>query len=884
MPSRETETALPVVVILTAIPVEYQAVRAYLDDIKEDEAENGTIYESGVFRSDEQEWTVVIRDIGAGNPRAASEVNLAYERYRPEVMLFCGIAGGIKEVSIGDVVVAPKVYFCESGKGEEEFRPRPELYLPTYSAFERAKAEAKKNSWLIRLYNKVCLVPKEPPRYHKVHVKPVASVSQVVASSYATMINTIEEHYNDAIAVEMEGFGFLQSCHLHPEMDSLVVRGISDLLNDKAETDKQGSQDIAATSAAAFTFQVLNSLGLQRQRKKVYLTEVRAPEKSDETARDEKSRIGEGSKPGDKIPELTVVDRFRSELKEKGIYEIGVEERVRLFVLAGSLLPANIEFKELQNHVLHKMYLNRDNEALISNEKYLIHTTLLRDSSDLKTGWFWLRGVGIKRLVGLLEQDVVSKIRDDTSRKGALKILQVLEPSKAEASLVKIVKDCEHEQKRNILDYLCAHGSRKALNVGEELTVGQHEGVTSKAILAKIGILSRYDPAQAVKILVEEATKEPKICKEPALETIVSTMNSRNLRKLVAINCPYVFSELAKRGKASEAELNSMLQADGPEIRYLGYSALLKRGAKFDPVDIQNKWPKSRGGVFGFLGAYYETAGKNWLEKAVLEAYLKMPMSELEGSVELKCQSGMAYLAWGLNGGASAVEIIRNDVKNNFERHKANLLAKIEEAKGDAAEIQKLENFEGSRIIELTVSALKVLKKYGNAGDKMIAKTFLKSEDTKVRAAAIDLFAKYAGKRDIDVLSEIASGGDGGGRIVAAKRILKLDAGKKRSRDLLESGDSDVVKEAIRWYIANKESLDWSEMSTLLCSKNDEIRLLAAAYAVKTWTRRKLVSLLKRYLSGETYYYNVVCWLDRVLYAPGDLAQGYKKKLIERFD
>ncbi len=890
MPSRETENALPVVVILTAIPVEYLAVEAYLNDIKEDKAEDGTIYGKGVFCSDGQEWTVVVRDIGEGNTRAANDVTKAFNRYHPEVMLFCGIAGGIKDVSIGDVVVATKVYSCESGKGEEDFRLRPELSQPTYIAIEQAKAEAKKTGWLNRLWYRVCSVPSEPPPYHKVQIKPIASVAQVVASSNADMIKRIKKYYNDAIAVEMEGFGFLQSCHQYPEMNSLVVRGISDLLDDKSETDIEGSQEIAATSAAAFTFQVLSSLDLHGQRKKEYFADVRPPEKRDETKEDEKARIAESDISEDeKSKELLLVDHFRKELKKRGVFGIGVEERVRLFVLAGSLLPYNIKFRELGNHLLHRMYLNRENEDLTPKEDYLIYTTLLRDSWDRKTGWFWLRKLRSKRIVELLENDASSKIGDDQSRKGAIRILQILEPSKAEVSLVKIVQECEHEQKRSILDYLCAYGSRKTLDVVEELTVGQHEGVTCKAIMAKIGILSRYDPAQAVKIMVEEATRDPKICEEAALEKIVSRMSTRNLRKLAAANYLYSFRELAKRGRASEAELNSMLQSFWPEILYFGYSALLKRGAKFDPVEIRDKWPKSRGGVFGFFGAYHKTLGEKWLEKAVLESYLNMPMSELEGSVELKYQRGIAYLAWGLSGGCSAVEVIRNDIKNNFKRHKFNLLAGIEEEinRGPAENQQRkesLQNSDRSMTIELMVSALKVLKKYGNASDKVIAKTFLKSGDAQVRASAVDLFAKYAGKKDIAVLSEISSSGDVEGRIVAAKRILKLNAGKKRIQDLLESSYSDVVKETIFWYIANKERLDWSEMSTLLCSKNDDIRLLATAYAVKTWTRQKLVSLLKRYLSGETYYYDVVCWLDRVLYAPRNLAQGYKKKLIERFD
>ena len=64
-----------------------------------------------------------------------------------------------------------------------------------------------------------------------------------------------------------------------------------------------------------------------------------------------------------------------------------------------------------------------------------------------------------------------------------------LGPAKAEKSLAKIVTECEHVQKRNILDFLYVHGSIESLSAVDKLTVGEHEGVTSKAIHAKIGIL-----------------------------------------------------------------------------------------------------------------------------------------------------------------------------------------------------------------------------------------------------------------------------------------------------------------------------------------------------------------------------------------------------------
>src|SRR5258708_36397025 len=59
----------------------------------------------------------------------------------------------------------------------------------------------------------------------------------------------------------MEGRGLLEAASINDRVDALVVRGISDMLDKKEQSDAAGSQDTAAGLAAAFAFELLANVG-----------------------------------------------------------------------------------------------------------------------------------------------------------------------------------------------------------------------------------------------------------------------------------------------------------------------------------------------------------------------------------------------------------------------------------------------------------------------------------------------------------------------------------------------------------------------------------------------------------------------------------------------
>lgn len=231
-------------VILTALALEYEAVRSQLRDV-EPRYHSGSHYEVGVFDpGNELVWEILIAEIGAGNAKAAAEAQRAIEHFKPQVALFIGVAGGLKDVVLGDVVIGDRVYGYHSGKAKASFQSRPNVGQSGYEVVQAARAASR--DW-----------NRDGAKQCKTLVGPIAAGEQVIASTKAAIFAFLRQYYSDAIAVEMEGRGFLEATHMNADVQALVLRGISDLVDGKATADQSGSQVQAAQNAAEFAMAVL---------------------------------------------------------------------------------------------------------------------------------------------------------------------------------------------------------------------------------------------------------------------------------------------------------------------------------------------------------------------------------------------------------------------------------------------------------------------------------------------------------------------------------------------------------------------------------------------------------------------------------------------------
>jgi adenosylhomocysteine nucleosidase len=235
-----TETAI---VILTAMNLEYRAVRAQLSDISTHTHPMGTRFEVGYING----CRIALALTGKGNQSAAVLTERAVTAFAPAAVIFVGVAGALRpRLTLGDVVVATHVYAYHGATSQDwGITARPRTWELSHRVHQIAAHLERTGAWAPQLPD-----GSPPPR---VHFGPVAAGEIVHHSAASDARQWLREHYSDAIAVEMEAAGVAQAGHLNDAMPTIMVRGISDYADEsKSSTDDAGWQPRAAANAAAF--------------------------------------------------------------------------------------------------------------------------------------------------------------------------------------------------------------------------------------------------------------------------------------------------------------------------------------------------------------------------------------------------------------------------------------------------------------------------------------------------------------------------------------------------------------------------------------------------------------------------------------------------------
>lgn len=238
--------------LVTAIQTERSAVREHLAAIRREEI-GSVALDIGDFEIEGGSIRVAVIEVGPGNIDAAVLTAITTIELQPAITMMVGIAGGVKDLRLGDVVASSKVYWIEPGKSlGDEVRVRPDLGAISPSLVQLARRVAADGYWQQRIR----LTSPQPDAPVAI-VAPIVAGERVVASSESQDAMKIRKGFSDAVAVAMEDFGVARAAAVAGASESIAIRAASDLLDDKSAADASGSQLVAAAHAAAFAFELL---------------------------------------------------------------------------------------------------------------------------------------------------------------------------------------------------------------------------------------------------------------------------------------------------------------------------------------------------------------------------------------------------------------------------------------------------------------------------------------------------------------------------------------------------------------------------------------------------------------------------------------------------
>ncbi|MEU2283403.1 hypothetical protein ABZ614_16005 [Streptomyces sp. NPDC013178] len=243
------------IAVLTALSVEYEAVRAGLVSVRRGPSLRGTVTELGWLNG--TPWRIVLAELGEGTHAASALAERIVEAFDPYALFLVGVAGGLKpDLELGDVVVGTKVYAYHGGRETDEgFAARPVSWPAAHELEQLARYVSRSGAWARDLPRS------DEGRQAAVHFKPIAAGEVLLDAENSALRRLLGRHYQDAAAIEMEGAGVAHAGHLNNRLPTLVVRGISDRADgSKRRSDEDDWQAVAARNAAAMAFSVIREL------------------------------------------------------------------------------------------------------------------------------------------------------------------------------------------------------------------------------------------------------------------------------------------------------------------------------------------------------------------------------------------------------------------------------------------------------------------------------------------------------------------------------------------------------------------------------------------------------------------------------------------------
>lgn len=597
------------------------------------------------------------------------------------------------------------------------------------------------------------------------------------------------------------------------------------------------------------------------------------------------------SKSQDKNQKPQLVKTILASVKGKKSQKLDQPTRARLFLLSSALLyNQDLKSELVPTHELNLLFKNHKKQKLIPQETHLVLRSIVEDEHSLKPGWYWLKGLQISAERILLF--LANYAQPDSIRVNALTLLAKLN----KRTKSELVADHLSDENENVAiaaaKIIERWGDKKSITALDPMIASRPGDVGKAALKAKLQILARLDKSQAIELLSSTPSeKRPGTLK--FLDQLLNQADNetwQSLEVLLKDSDAKVRTKVLERlaDKVSETSLKQLSSDKSDVVRALALAELIRRGTpvSLEEIELAFKGSEKPTLLTGLLDP------DNMRNKYSKEHVIKCALAKLSKDDLIKKMTwygGITDLVYETlleSHFGSAIQLIISDVENDFARFKNEPIRKLhlqslsEEKK---KETESVDFFVQTKFLSHIAKGIsKVRESESIRLARLLVTKPLGLFRSEVIATLLPVFDEFGTDDDFKLIWAFKDELHGDAKREAVRIAFKFAPNKKEIiATLLDSSDPISVGIAMGLSVGKKKLIPVQQVKSLLGNPNEKIRLMALAFIVLVYKKENLHTVLDDQLAKESYYYNVVCYLDRLLYAPPALRALYRAELLQ---
>jgi HEAT repeat protein len=601
-----------------------------------------------------------------------------------------------------------------------------------------------------------------------------------------------------------------------------------------------------------------------------------------------------------KVPQqlAELADSFRQVVKN-GELEFSRQEQnvigefdvARISLLAATWMSQRQTGETLGTHEVNLLYKYRDQLETTPTEEAQLFRTIVGSNSDVLPGWFWFRELTEEalttRLLWVAHQDSSAEVRTRT-----IKLMRTARIELPKSLWPALPLDDDSELVRNeVYEYLGSIGDEATAILLADLASKQNGESSPAAGEARLSILLRLRPEDAFSEVMKSdgyVSDETRRALRQVIGTITDALllkGSENQWEQIRALC---ITELARRQHFPKDLALKLTEDPSVDIREAAFIELARQGVALD-FDAVKSALTDKDAPKNDLSRLYLLSGGTPPHEGNVDAVILAFFGSQDAGTALKAvnwfsvNGWLAYKSLATDHYNAVRGVLRSDLDDGFGRIRQQSIEALRSRLGEdyaekAAEgFSKYEDFIRS---EFTEAALSGLVANGEPSDIRFGRQHLGNDRHATKLEAVRLVSKFGTDEDVGPLLEIWRDSWGDARDEAGSAALRLSKRQfEVAQEFIRSNHERAVREGFDWLYRQDSAEAMDLFAELLESESATDRERAVYFFSRRLDRESLADLLEGQFEKETYYYNVVTWLDRLLYSPKPLPDFFRRQL-----